>query len=274
MAIINVMVAGLSTKPKTGKMARLVAEAVKTQLDMKLYPWALSEEHADDDGLAIKLVPPANHADALERCRGHVDLIVDFTLPTAVNHNAELYCEAGTPFLMGTTGGDREALITTVKDSSISAVVATNMAVPVVIFQEMVRFAAARFPGAFKGFSLCISESHQASKPDPSGTAVGLLNSFAALGMSLGKDQILMERRPSVQESQLGVPKKHLGGHGYHTYMMLSPDGTVKLEFRHNVLGRSTYVDGTLRAIRFLAERLQEKGKVYSMVDVLSATGG
>ena len=77
-----------------------------------------------------------------------------------------------------------------------------------------------------------------------------------------------MVRDPAVQEL-MGVPTEHLGGHGYHTYSLLSPDNMVLLQFTHNIQGRSVYVDGTLKAIRFLAKHKKEKGKVFSMVDVL-----
>lgn len=41
--------------------------------------------------------------------------------------NAELYCKLGVPFVMGTTGGDRERLYKTVKDSNNYAVISPQM---------------------------------------------------------------------------------------------------------------------------------------------------
>ena len=38
-------------------------------------------------------------------------VIIDYTLPSAVQDNARFYCEHGVPFVMGTTGGDREKLV-------------------------------------------------------------------------------------------------------------------------------------------------------------------
>lgn len=261
-----VMVAGLP-----GKMATLVAQAIVAQKDMELYPFALSEVRGCSPfgQLTVNEIPSGSHADVLERCRGHVDVIVDFTMPTAVNHNAELYCASKIPFVMGTTGGDRQKLFETVEKSDISAIIAPNMAIPVVIFQAMFHFAASNFPGALSGFKLTVVESHQASKPDPSGTAVNLLQFFATLGMPFAKEQIVMIRDPKVQELDLAIPYEYLGGHGYHTYRILSPDDTVMLEFRHNILGRNVYVDGALRAIRFLAGQGHRKGVVFSMADVL-----
>jgi hypothetical protein len=41
--------------------------------------------------------------------------------------NAELYCKLGLPFVMGTTGGDREMLYKTVKSSDVYAVISPQM---------------------------------------------------------------------------------------------------------------------------------------------------
>lgn len=265
---IRVMIAGLP-----GKMAILIAEAIRRQDDMELYDCALSEGEGKVEvaGRVVSLVHPVKHESFMDMLSLHkyTDIIVDFTQPKAVNRNAEMYCRAGIPFVMGTTGGDRQLLAGTVAASEISAVIATNMAVPIIVFQAMVRFAAESFRGSFKGFRIVIRESHQATKPDPSGTAASLLEYFEALGMPLKKEQIIMVRDPVVQEVEMGIPQQYLGGHGYHTYTMLSSDGTVMLQFAHNVLGRSVYVDGALKAIRFLAERKHKEGTVYSMVDVL-----
>jgi 4-hydroxy-tetrahydrodipicolinate reductase len=267
MEKIRVMVAGLP-----GKMATLVAQAIADQKDMELAGTGLSEE---SDGivkinswLSVQLAPISG----LENALGFptVDMIVDFTLPKSVNANAERYCRWGTPFVMGTTGGDRKKLVESVEKSEVSAVIATNMASPIVVFQSMLRHAAESFPGSFAGWKLVVVESHQAQKPDPSGTAIGLLDYFAELGTPLKPEQIVMVRNPEAQEVVLGVPQGYLDGHGYHTYTLQSPDGTVMLQFKHNILGRNVYVDGALRAIRFLGiNRQASKGKVFSMIDVL-----
>ena len=274
MKKIKVAVAGLSVKQDEGKMARLIAEAIGRQEDMELCPYGLSGEegtvHIPSAGPMQLLIPMGGHESFLKNRRGDIDLIVDFTAPKAVNRNAELYCAAGIPFVMGTTGGDRQKLTETIKKSNISAVVATNFSSAVAIFQEMIRFAGASFPGGLKGFRLIRKESHQATKPDPSGTMVNIQDDFASLiGSPVEKEQIIMERDPVVQELELLIPQQYLKGHGYHTYTLMSPDGTVKLQFTHNLLGRSDYVVGALKAIRFLAGRKQFKCSVYSMIDVL-----
>ncbi|MFA5878497.1 MAG: hypothetical protein WC845_03985 [Candidatus Staskawiczbacteria bacterium] len=165
MGRTRVMIAGLP-----GKMATLVAGAISAQDDMELHNHALSEKDGNVhivSSSVVMLIPPFLHQELLKH--GDFDLIVDFTLPKSVNRNAALYCELGIPFVMGTTGGDRQKLLDTVNDSGIPAVIGTNMAVPVVIFQSMIDFAAANFGGSLNGFTLVIEESHQAKSRIPAG---------------------------------------------------------------------------------------------------------
>ena len=198
-------------------------------------------------------------------------LSIDFTHPSAVNVNAEFYCACALPFVMGTTGGDRRKLEDTVKASSISAVIAPNMAKQIVGFQAMMDFAAQTFPGLFRHYTLQIRESHQKGKADTSGTAKAMIHYFNALGIPCSEADIFQERDPENQRRQWGIPEEHLAGHGWHTYALDSSDGTVHFEFRHNVNGRDIYAEGTLDAAAFLHEKVaaRSKGQVFTMIDVL-----
>lgn len=55
----------------------------------------------------------------------------------------------------------------------------------VVAFQAMVEILAQNFPGAFAGYTLEVTESHQRTKADTSGTAKAVVGSFAKLGTPL-----------------------------------------------------------------------------------------
>lgn len=48
--------------------------------------------------------------------------------------NAELYGKVGVPFVMGTTGGDRDQLYKTVEDSKVYAVISPQMGKQVIRF--------------------------------------------------------------------------------------------------------------------------------------------
>ena len=121
-------------------------------------------------------------------------LSVDYTHPSAVNPNADFYCRYGLPFVMGTTGGDRQKLEASVVSSSIAAVIAPNMAKQIVGFQAMMEYAADNFPNLFRGYTLEVKESHQQGKADTSGTAKAMIGYFNRLGVSFSTDEIVMVR--------------------------------------------------------------------------------
>jgi 4-hydroxy-tetrahydrodipicolinate reductase len=219
------------------------------------------------------LIPPAQRDRAITDIKKNKGsfISVDFTHPSAVNVNAEFYCEHCLPFVMGTTGGDRINLADMVTKSSISAVIAPNMAKQIVGFQAMMAYAADSFPALFKGYSLNIRESHQKGKADTSGTAKAMIRYFNALGIPYTEADINQERDPQKQINRWGIPEEHLAGHGWHTYSLDSKDRTVHFEFSHNVNGRDVYAEGTLDAVTYLNEKIaaQIRGKVFTMIDVL-----
>jgi 4-hydroxy-tetrahydrodipicolinate reductase len=201
-------------------------------------------------------------------------VVIDYTLPAAVNSNCDFYCEHGVPFVMGTTGGNRELLWRTAEEAGVYAVIAPQMGKQVVAFQAMMDHMAKTFPGAFAGYSLEVIESHQRTKVDTSGTAKAVVESLRALGPSeFTLDDIQKVRHPADQMELMHVPQEHLDGHAFHTYRLKSPDGSVSFEFQHNVCGRTIYAEGTVDAALFLAGKVSENSakKVYNMIDVLEA---
>jgi len=231
--------------------------------------------------VTVRLLPPGDGAkaalkDAVEasRAAGKVVIAIDFTHPSAVNANAELYCELGIPFVMGTTGGDRDKLMQVVNDSGIYALIAPNMCKQIVAFQAMMEFMSEQYPGAFGGYSLQITESHQSSKADTSGTAKKMVEYLNVLkGGSPITEEDIVKLRESDKQLAFGVPEGSLDGHAWHTYTLTSSDGSVIFEFKHNVCGRRTYAEGVVDAVSFLAAKIEEASeqKVFNMIDVLRA---
>jgi 4-hydroxy-tetrahydrodipicolinate reductase len=261
-----------------GNMAVNVAQHIVDDERFDLVPYSLTgpeiqtAEH-DVAATSVRLLKPDKREQVIEQItqKEGAFLSVDYTHPSAVNANAEFYCNYHLAFVMGTTGGDRNQLEETVRASSISAVIAPNMAKQIVGFQAMMEYGALNFPDLFKGYTLEIKESHQKGKADTSGTAKAMVRYFNQMGLSFNEDQIVKERDPGVQSSQWGIPQEYLAGHGWHTYTLIAGDNTVRFEFSHNVNGRDVYAKGTLDALVYLSARISEgaKGKVYTMIDVL-----
>ena len=273
MSQINVMVNGLP-----GNVATVIARRIASDQRFALIPYSLTGPEIETenylvDGTTLSLVrPDAREAVMDDIIASNTQIIcLDFTHPAAVNSNARFYCERSIPFVMGTTGGDREALLMTVENSSISAVIAPNMAKQIVGFQAMMAWAADMFPGLFSGYAINVRESHQKGKVDTSGTARAMVGYFNKLGLKCSVDDIEQERDPERQVHEWGIPEEYLAGHGWHTYTLTSDDQTVKFQFTHNVNGREIYAGGTLDAVMFLHQHVQRgvKGKVFSMMDVL-----
>lgn len=271
----------------TGKMGRAVADAVVARGADQcfLVPVALSGQAKDpvDVGgveVEIRSVLDGDAGATLDELKSKYPgmIVVDYTLPAAVNANASLYVKHGTPFVMGTTGGDRESLADEVRASRLPAVIAPQMGKQVVAFQAAMRLMAENFPGAFTGYTLTVTESHQSSKVDTSGTAKAIVQSFNDLGCGFDIEDARLVRDEPTQLGEMRVPKEHLLGHAFHTYKLTSPDGSVGFEFQHNVCGRSIYAEGTVDAALFLAQKTQSatspgEETLFDMIDVLKEGG-
>lgn len=273
MSPIKVMVNGLP-----GNVTQMIASHIARDASLTLLPYSLTGPEIDIDRIAIEnidieLIRPDRRDASIMTIKDSYDsfISVDFTHPSAVNRNARFYCTHGLPFVMGTTGGDRQDLHETVTKSSISAVIAPNMARQIVGLQAMLAYGAENFPGLFQGYTLTVHESHQQGKADTSGTAKAMVGYFNAMGVDFTNDQIQKERDPSIQQQQWGIPEAYLDGHGWHTYTLTSPDGTAMFELKHNINGREIYVEGTLKAVHYLHRKVQggSHGRIYSMVDVM-----
>lgn len=273
MKPIKTMVNGLP-----GNVAQIVARHIIKDARFELLPYSITgpeiqESECKLETLSLELIQPDTRMtkiDTIKSLQGQF-LSVDFTHPSAVNPNAEFYCRAGLPFVMGTTGGDRQKLVDIVTASSITAVIAPNMAKQIVGFQAMMEYAANTFPALFEGYTLEIKESHQNGKADTSGTAKAMVTYFNQLGVPFSEDQIVKIRDPEIQQTQWGIEEEYLTGHGWHTYTLISEDRTVRFEFTHNINGREIYGRGTLDALLYLSEKVKAgvSGKVFTMIDVL-----
>ena len=259
-----------------GNMGKIVAETC-VKRGLELVPYSLTgeiivENESEVAGKNIQLLKPSNReariGEVLEKYPGLI--AVDFTHPTAVNDNAAFYVAHKIPFVMGTTGGDREALKKLVAEANHPSVIAPNMAKQIVAFQAMIEWLSQTFPTAFSGYKLSIVESHQKTKADTSGTAKAVAHSFANMGLNIDESQIEKVRNDKEAMERMGVPEAYLSGHAFHTYSLDSEDGTVHFEFQHNVCGREIYAEGSVDAVNFLAEELKKgSAKPFDMMDVL-----
>ncbi len=259
---IPIFMAGLP-----GKMASLVAEAVAVREEFDLLPVAMtSPRHkltwAEINGQRVHLVDYCPNNLSPER------VAIDFTTPQSVVLNSIDYTSLRVPFVMGTSGGNREEMEGLVRQSRTCAVIAANMD-PQIIRQQMAidEFAEIN-PGVFKDATVGIIESHQKTKKDVSGTAIAFRSQFESHD-ARPNGRIVSIRDTKIQET-LGIPDPD-SGHAYHWVMVSNPNAQLIYHFSTAVRGRSSYVEGTLMAAQFLRRQicLGVQGQVFSMRDVL-----
>ncbi len=272
---IKVMVNGLP-----GNMAKEVLSAVMRR-GFTPVPYSLTAESVEEttvthEGIDFTLLKPSERDAKIAAIKAEQGdfVTVDYTHPSAVNSNADFYIANELPFVMGTTGGDRELLTKSVDDAKLYAVIAPNMAKQIVGLQAMIEQAAKAFPGIYEGYTLSVVESHQKTKADTSGTAKAIVDTFNNMGVPpITYDDIELVRTDEQAINRMEVPKQYLDGHAFHTYRIESNDKTVAFEFRHNVCGRSIYAEGTTDAVQFLAAQIAAGNtkKLFSMIDVLQS---
>lgn len=284
---IHVMVNGMP-----GPMATAAAEACLRK-GMKLTPMAMTGPDIDpmtivvydpitEKSSEVRLIPSvekeelSSSIEGLKTSCGEKNVLaIDYTHPSAVNSNADFYVEQKLPFVMGTTGGDREKLMEGVNGAKHFAVIAPNMAKQIVAMQAALEDLVKKFPGSFASYKIACRESHQKTKADTSGTAKAVIDSLT----ELSDDKFTYDDIEMIRDDQgaidFGVPEDAMNGHAFHRYTLTSADGTTQFALEHNVAGRTIYAEGTADAVKFLAGRVQQEseGKVYSMIDVLEAGG-
>lgn len=258
-----------------GQMALAVAKLVHQSDDFELLPFALTGPEMDSsfevEGNKIELLGPEQREVFVSKIKERPQtIVVDYSHPLAVQSNVDLYTKNKIPFVIGTTGGDYQEVEEMVVSRKVPAIVAPNMALPIVALTAMLTWAKDRFPGVFDGYDLFVKESHQKGKVDTSGTAKALMALMQGMGAGFTEDQLSMCRDPKEQKERYQIPDEHLRGHAFHTYDIFNQDRTAHISFGHNVLGRKIYAEGTLLAVKFLVSRLEhDVVRSYHMIDVL-----
>jgi len=262
-----------------GNMAKeLAAAAIKRGFEVIPYSLTgpdIAEKETNVENKKIKLIIPDDRENIIEKIKNEFApfISVDYTHPSCVNSNAQFYIAHDLPFVMGTTGGDREKLTQDVDNAKLSCVIAPNMAKQIVALQLMLEKMQNDFPDLYKNYKLSVVESHQKTKADTSGTAKSIVDTFNKMGITQISYDDIQKIRNEEEQINFGVPQDYLSGHAFHTYRLESEDKTVAFEFKHNVCGRNVYAEGTVDAALFLAKNLKPigSGQRFSMTDILKS---
>jgi 4-hydroxy-tetrahydrodipicolinate reductase len=270
--MIDVAVTGAN-----GRMGSMIIQNILQQEDMQLVA-AIEAPHTPLEGrdvgevigvgpIKVPIVAAENLTEILKSTKP--DVLVDFTIANAAADTIRTAAENGVNLVVGTTGFSEEQMLQnekSIKENHIKAVISPNMAVGVNIFFKVAEDLAR----LLSDYDVEIIEAHHKHKKDaPSGTAVKAADIIAgSLNRNMdevgvyGREGMIGERTPE----EIGIHAIRGGDIvGEHT-IIFAGDGE-RLEVIHRAQSRQAFVNGVIKAIRYVLNA--EKGKISTMEDVL-----
>jgi 4-hydroxy-tetrahydrodipicolinate reductase len=263
---LPITVAGAS-----GRMGHMLVEAILATDDCRLsgaLDIAASPALGQDAGAAMGRVTGVRVTSHLHAGLQGAACLIDFTRPEGTLAHLKVCCELGVKAVIGTTGftdAQKGEIAQMARD--IAIVMAPNMSVGVNVTLKLLQMAAQAMPN---GYDIEIIEAHHRHKVDaPSGTALKMGEVIAeAIGRDLDACAVYErfghtgERDPST----IGFSTIR-GGDIVGDHTVLFAGIGERIEVTHKSSSRSTYAQGSLRAVRFLSG--QERG-LFDMFDVLN----
>ena len=200
-------------------------------------------------------------ADALSA----IDVLIDFSVGSAVKAHAETALAAGCALVTGTTAweNDLDEISAMLEAKQGRFLYAANFSIGVLLFQKLAQQAARLF-GKFENYDVAIHEIHHRQKIDsPSGTAKMLAD--AILPELPEKDHLQFDRPAGkISPSALQVSASRVGAvPGTHSIIIDSAADTIQLT--HTARGRMGFAQGALQA----AEWIIGKRGFFSITDMI-----
>ena len=248
--MINVAVCGAN-----GKMGQEVIKAVEAGDNMTL---VAKIDIKDGEFATIK--------DAKNSVK--IDVLVDFTQPKSIYENA-LYClNNGVNIVIGTTGlSDEEIdeLKNLAQKTGLGCLIAPNFSTGAVLMMKFAQMASKYFDNAE------IIELHHNQKKDaPSGTAVktALMMAGENTNFTTGNCQeveTIKGARGANSYNNIHIHSVRMPGYIASQEVIFGASGQI-LTIRHDSMNRECYMDGVLRAVRYVNEN---HNFVYGLENIL-----
>jgi len=240
-----------------GKMGQVITKIARYREDVKIVAgYDVNDSVKNDYPVFTRL----------ENCNVTVDVIIDFSHPSALQAVLNYAVSGKIPLIVATTGLSDEQ-VAKLKESSkaIPVLYSANMSLGVNLLLELVQKAAKLL---YSNFDIEIIERHHNQKIDaPSGTALALADAI---------NQVVPEKYRYVYDrhsNRVKRSKDEIGIHsirggniaGDHTVIFAGNDEIIEL--RHIANSRDIFGVGALKAAVFLYDK--EPG-FYTMKDLLN----
>lgn len=240
-----------------GRMGQQVIGAVANDPDLVLVGAAdikVEREHLTVPGISGKIPLHSDLTTIIEMY--HPEVVVDFTVASAVPSTARLALKNGAHLVVGTTGlrdNDLKEIDDLASRYKKGAIIAANFAIGAVVLMHLAKIASRYFDNAE------IIELHHDRKADaPSGTALATADEMLK---ARGKPFILPL---TEKETMKGTRGGQVGGVSIHSVrlpgLVASQEvifGTVgqTLTLRHDTISRESFMPGVILAIKEVVKR-------------------
>ena len=204
--------------------------------------------------------------DPLETAK-KADVVIDFTLPQALDRNLQAAVQAKTGIVIGTTGiSAKQMKAIQAASKKIPIVQSPNMSIGVNLLFRLTELASKALD---EDYDIEIFEAHHRMKKDaPSGTAMKLLEIASNARKKNLTKNTLYGRKGEVgarKRGEIGMMALRGGDVvGDHTVFYLSD--YERIELTHRASSRTVFAQGALKAAKFIARR---KSGLYNMQQVL-----
>jgi 4-hydroxy-tetrahydrodipicolinate reductase len=196
------------------------------------------------------------------------DAVIDFTHASAAQAHAAVLAQAGTAWVLGTSGlsaADEAAVAQAA--ASIPIVYAANFAPGVNLVLALAEQIAAALPA--EAYDAEIVEMHHRQKVDaPSGTAIGLGRAVAR-GRGVRLDDVMVSGRDGHTGPRppgaIGFAALR-GGQVVGEHTLLFAAGAEQIALTHHAFDRRVFAAGAVRAAGWVEGKAPG---LYSMLDVL-----
>ncbi|MCK5069364.1 MAG: 4-hydroxy-tetrahydrodipicolinate reductase [Desulfocapsa sp.] len=199
-----------------------------------------------------------------KECNQEVDVIIDFSHPSALDSLLEFAVSKKLPLMLSTTGhSDQQKDEIKKASESIPIFMSANLSLGINLLVELVKQASS----FLEGFDIEIIEKHHHKKLDsPSGTALMIAES---INETLdNKKEFIYGRHDSDnkrKENEIGIHAVRGGTIvGEHQVHFIGTDEVI--EIKHSAHSKTVFAEGTLRAAQFITDK---SPGIYSMKSML-----
>lgn len=189
------------------------------------------------------------------------DVIVDFSLHTAVPEVVDFAVRNCTPLVVATTGHtEQERACVAMASESIPVFAASNMSIAIAYLKDF----SAKLAAVFESADIEILEAHHSKKLDsPSGTALSIAKRIVK---QRGFGKIVIGRGNAREKGEINVHSLRLG-ESLGEHEVIIDTGSERIILRHEAFSRGVYAEGALKAARFI---LSQPNGLYGIEDLLN----